>query len=368
PTPPPVIPSETIIRQIPAPPPPPRSVIIERFPAAPERPRDIIIERWLPYGPQPERRTIVERVQNTVTYPEPRNKIIIYEGVDARVVRQFEKDGVIREDPAHYVARYGGTLLDSSTLVQMARNAGVFEDLSLPALTYSNIREGAINYEFSSGNRYVEDKRYISSSSGSSTRKRGLFSFAQYGLLPGDYVSGMKLDRTFVRPTNFVFPASSQWSVRTAKYTTQLTDGYATSVTVELIEDGLVLHSRTITEQEYNNATISSSVPKLPWNDFLQVLRVFMLGNNQERESDISRAFDILDQGRRGLYNRTINLSDGLISPDELRAFLSILTDEYRVDLCIFLADTDGSGKINFSEFARMVKSGLARDVICECA
>ena len=90
---------------------------------------DIIIERWLPYGPQPERRTIVERVQNTVTYPEPRNKIIVYEGVEARVVRQFEKDGVIREDPAHYVARYGGTLLDSSTLVQMARNAGVFEDL-----------------------------------------------------------------------------------------------------------------------------------------------------------------------------------------------------------------------------------------------
>ncbi|CAF4348046.1 unnamed protein product, partial [Adineta steineri] len=83
-----------------------------------------------------------------------------------------------------------------------------------------------------------------------------------------------------------------------------------------------------------------------------------MLGNNQEQESNIAHAFDILDQGKRGLYNRTTRLSDGLISPDELRAFLSTLTDEYRVDLCVFLADTDGSGQINLPEFTRMVKSG----------
>lgn len=55
-----------------------------------------------------------------------------------------------------------------------------------------------------------------------------------------------------------------------------------------------------------------------------------MMGNNQERESDIQTAFDILDQGRRGVFGRTVNLSDGLISPDELRAFLSILTDEVK--------------------------------------
>ena len=74
--------------------------------------------------------------------------------------------------------------------------------------------------------------------------------------------------------------------------------------------------------------SVTSSSPKLAWADFLQVLHVFMLGNQQEWESDITRAFDILDQGRRGLYARHINLRDGLISPDELRAFLSILTDE----------------------------------------
>jgi hypothetical protein len=148
---------------------------------------------------------------------------------------------------------------------------------------------------------------------------------------------------------NFVFPVSSLWSTRTAKYKTQAVDDRVSSVSVELLEDGESVHFRTITEQEYKNgqcnlflsyhlcnlllihsivAKVSSSAPKLAWNDFLQVLQVFMYGNYQDRESDIKRAFDILDQCSRGLYGRTVRLSDGLISPDELRAFLSILTDE----------------------------------------
>lgn len=90
---------------------------------------DIIIERWLPYGPQPERRTIVEEPPPAIGYAEPRNKIIIYEGVEPRVQRKFEKDGVVEADPADYVARYGSSLLDSETLIRMARNAGVHEDL-----------------------------------------------------------------------------------------------------------------------------------------------------------------------------------------------------------------------------------------------
>ncbi len=90
---------------------------------------DIIIERWLPYGPVPERRTIVEEAAPAITYPEPRNQVVIYEGVEARVVREFKKDGVVRENPADYVARYGDSLLDLSTLIEMAVKAGVFEDL-----------------------------------------------------------------------------------------------------------------------------------------------------------------------------------------------------------------------------------------------
>ncbi|CAF4418134.1 unnamed protein product, partial [Adineta steineri] len=73
--------------------------------------------------------TIVEGAWGAITYPEPRNKIIIYERVESDVVRQFEKEGVFSEDPAHYVARYGDSLLDSTTLIKVARDAGVFEDL-----------------------------------------------------------------------------------------------------------------------------------------------------------------------------------------------------------------------------------------------
>ena len=143
-----------VTRQVPALLPPPRPVIIERFPPLPDKPRkriifssllvlfyyrlllfcylgDIIIERWLPYGPPPERRTIVEEAPPAITYAEARNKIITYEGVEARVVREFKKDGVVRENPADYVARYGDSLFDSATLVQMARKAGVLEDLVL---------------------------------------------------------------------------------------------------------------------------------------------------------------------------------------------------------------------------------------------
>jgi hypothetical protein len=139
------------------------------------------------------------------------------------------------------------------------------------------------------------------------------------------------------------------WSTRISKYKENVVNGRVESVTVELIENGQTVHYLTIREHEYQTSqytlplsyhlcnlllihstvvSFTSSAPKLAWTDFLQVLKVFMLGNQQERESDIPRAFDILDQGRRGLYNRHINLQDGLISPDELRAFLSILTDE----------------------------------------
>ncbi|CAF1102075.1 unnamed protein product [Rotaria sordida] len=110
---------------------------------------------------------------------------------------------------------------------------------------------------------------------------------------------------------------------------------------------------------------VYSSAPKLLWGEFVQVLKVFMLGNQQERESDIVNAFNLLDQQTRGLYGRPVSLPDGLISPDELRAFLSILCDEYRVSLCAYLADTNDSGQISLSEFSQMVKSGLARDVVC---
>ncbi|CAF1197508.1 unnamed protein product [Didymodactylos carnosus] len=92
-------------------------------------PSDIIIERWIPYGAQAKRRTIVQRAGAAQQYRAPRNVIIQYEPIQARIVRQFQRLGVQAENPAVYVQRWGAQLRDSVTLLQEARSAGVVEDI-----------------------------------------------------------------------------------------------------------------------------------------------------------------------------------------------------------------------------------------------
>ena len=136
-------------RYLPPLPVPPRSLVIERFPPGPEKPRkgnvcvfpsvsdvwffsylgDIIIERWLPYGPQPERRTIVQPAPSSIKYAAPSHTVIVYDAAPSNIVRVFERLGVTDEDPSMYAARYGSSLLDPTTLVQEARKAGVTEDI-----------------------------------------------------------------------------------------------------------------------------------------------------------------------------------------------------------------------------------------------
>ncbi|CAF5176919.1 unnamed protein product, partial [Rotaria sp. Silwood1] len=114
------------------------------------------IERWIPYGPPPKRRTIVEHASASVVYPEPHNTVIIYDIIEARVVRQFQRLGVIKTNPADYVARYGSSLLNSTTLVQQAHNAGVTEDTSPPVPSssiYTNIWEN--NVDFNQSNEII---------------------------------------------------------------------------------------------------------------------------------------------------------------------------------------------------------------------
>ncbi|CAF1282368.1 unnamed protein product [Rotaria sp. Silwood1] len=142
PPPPPSQSSQTVIRKLPALPVPPRSVIIERIPAAPPRPRDIIIERWIPYESFIKRKTIVQRAESAKEYPKPRNVIIQYEPVQVRVVRQFQRLGVVQENPQLYTQRYGQQLLDAQTLIQQARAVGVVEDISPPS--------GAVSAQISS--------------------------------------------------------------------------------------------------------------------------------------------------------------------------------------------------------------------------
>ncbi|UJR31636.1 hypothetical protein I4U23_019118 [Adineta vaga] len=134
---PPSVGSQTVIRHLNAMPAPPRSVIVERLPPPPPKPRDIIIERWIPYGSQAKRRTIVQRASAAIQYPQPRNIIVVYDDIQTRVVRQFERLGVTQEDPQAYVARYGATLLDTAQLIQKARTAGVIEDISPPTVRSS---------------------------------------------------------------------------------------------------------------------------------------------------------------------------------------------------------------------------------------
>ncbi|CAF0813518.1 unnamed protein product [Adineta steineri] len=87
-----------------------------------------------------------------------------------------------------------------------------------------------------------------------------------------------------------------------------------------------------------------------------------MLGNQQERDTDIDQAFQLLDtEGRYG----TKGLSDGKISPEELRVFLDAICPQGYGDICMRLADTNQSGQINKKEFAKVIKSGLARDIVC---
>ncbi|CAF4954953.1 unnamed protein product [Rotaria sp. Silwood1] len=138
PTPPPILPNETVIRTLPPIPVPPRSVVIERYPPLPEKPRDIIIERWIPYGRQTtERRKIVQPAPPPREYPKPSCTIIIYGDVQGRIARKFEKLDPTNANPEDYVARYRGSLLDPTTLVQQARNLGVVEDITPPVSSLS---------------------------------------------------------------------------------------------------------------------------------------------------------------------------------------------------------------------------------------
>jgi len=114
-------------------PPVPRSVITERYPPLPPRPRDIILERWIQYGQQAKQQ-VIRRPAPCGPFPiPPRNLVIQYQPVQARVVRQFQSLGVTQADPQAYRQQYGGSLLDSATFVQQARAAGVVEDITPPA-------------------------------------------------------------------------------------------------------------------------------------------------------------------------------------------------------------------------------------------
>lgn len=70
----------------------------------------MIIERWLPYS-QVKRRVIFQKSNTTdPVVVKPRNVIIQWEAPQVTIKKEFKDLGVIRANPAEYVARYGATL------------------------------------------------------------------------------------------------------------------------------------------------------------------------------------------------------------------------------------------------------------------
>ncbi|CAF1461567.1 unnamed protein product [Rotaria sordida] len=139
--------SQTCIQRVPALPLPPRSIPVGRLPPLPPRPQTVILEKWLPFRRQARRRVIVQRAPPPRAYPRPRNIVIQYEPTPARVNQRIRFLGVTQGDPQAYVQHYGGSLLDAHSLEQIARAAGVVENIS-PSVLAGSI--AANSYQFAS--------------------------------------------------------------------------------------------------------------------------------------------------------------------------------------------------------------------------
>ncbi|CAF3707095.1 unnamed protein product [Rotaria socialis] len=136
--------SQVVTKTLPPLPPPPRTVVIEKLPPLPHKPRDIIIERWIPYESMHKRKVIVQRAEEAKGLPPPKNVIIIYEPIQPRVVRQFERLGVRPEDPNKYSATYGNVLLSTEQLLAQIKELGITVDLT-PPHSFVNQQETVFN-------------------------------------------------------------------------------------------------------------------------------------------------------------------------------------------------------------------------------
>ena len=113
-------------------PPPPRKVVIERLPQLPSKPQSVLVERWLPYV-QGKRRVIFQKSGADSLIVAPRNVIVQWEAPSVAVKKEFKYLGVIRANPAEYVAQYGASLKLSSALPQFVSEFQTPEGLVLAA-------------------------------------------------------------------------------------------------------------------------------------------------------------------------------------------------------------------------------------------
>jgi hypothetical protein len=90
-------------------PPPPRKVVIERLAALPTKPQSVLIERWLPYA-EVKRRVLFQAAPPDPVIVKPRNVVVQWEAPEVVVRKEYKYLGVVRANPAEYVATYGAQL------------------------------------------------------------------------------------------------------------------------------------------------------------------------------------------------------------------------------------------------------------------
>lgn len=68
-----------------------------------------------------------------------------YEKVHAKVLRQFQNQGISSEDPQSYSARYGDALLDAKDLLEKVKELGITEDIVCHSIFFDYF---SINHRF----------------------------------------------------------------------------------------------------------------------------------------------------------------------------------------------------------------------------
>lgn len=114
------------------------------------------------------------------------------------------------------------------------------------------------------------------------------------------------------------------------------------------------VYSTTITRAQYNRLSRQQS-DALSFDDFVFVLRPFMMGFYQD--SELEMAFSILDKD-----------GSGLVNVDELSIFLPIINEHATGETLkkfIEKIDLDANNNMDFDEFRSLILKGIGRDILC---
>ncbi|CAF1044816.1 unnamed protein product [Adineta ricciae] len=113
-------------------------------------------------------------------------------------------------------------------------------------------------------------------------------------------------------------------------------------------------YTANIKRDQYNQL-ITRAIDALSFDDFILVLRPFIMGHYDQFE--LEKAFDILDRDR-----------SGFIHIEELSVFLTIINQYVTSDALrsyIRRVDINADGNLTYDEFRSLILKGIGRDIIC---